>query len=140
MKKISIKHFPRQNQEILIIIHQVKSARRRNNADIYGAALHYIKMILVWFLLTNIPLAICGFILLLYAFFPQQQTRDQWFIQPVYVACMAITAFNIILNPIFFIQVSRVATEGSEEPFSSDTSKIFRYGSWPQMMNEKWDW
>ena len=87
-----------------MVLKSVKSAKRRNNANIYNTALYYIKMILIWFLITNIPLAICGFVLLVYAFFPEQRKRDQDIVQPIYLVCLGITALNVTINPIFFIQ------------------------------------
>lgn len=87
-----------------MVLKSVKGAKRRNNADIYSTALYYIKMVLIWFLMTNIPLAICGFVLLVYAFFPEQKTRDQWVVQLIHIICLSMTALNVTINPMFFIQ------------------------------------
>ena len=87
----------------VMVLKVIKKAKKRHQSDIYKEATMYIKKVLLWFLVTNIPLGICGFILLIYAFFPEQKKRDNIVVQQIYVVCLAITAADAIINPYLFL-------------------------------------
>lgn len=88
----------------ILVLKAVTKAQNRHKADIYDDVTQYVKNVLIWFSLTNIPLGVCGFVLLIYAFYPRQRKQDRLIVQQIYIAAFAINSFDAIINPSLFIQ------------------------------------
>lgn len=88
----------------LTVLKTIKRAEARHESAVYKEGATYIKQVLIWFLLTNIPLGICGLVLLIYAFNLREKTRDNKIIQQIYVFCLAITAIDAIINPYYLLK------------------------------------
>jgi len=76
----------------------------RADNDMYEKASQFIRTILTWFVITNLPLLLCGLVIFVYSFHPEQKKRDDFKLQQVYQVCVCVTLVDALVNPIVFLQ------------------------------------
>lgn len=107
-----------------MVIKSIREATQRMSTDIYKTALRYIKMVLIWFLLTNVPLTMCGAVLVFYAFHPKEKIADHVIVLQIYITCLMITSLEALVNPVLFI-------------YTYDKIRDIVFGCWPRCSREQ---
>ena len=87
----------------LIIMNYIKKAITRLKSPVYDDALQFIKNLLIWFVSTYILLAVCGVVLLIFAYKGDQKETYLMVEEKIYVFCMIIASVDSICNPVIYI-------------------------------------
>lgn len=110
----------------IITLNAIRRAKERSAIVTYTEAIDFVRWILTWFLSTNIPLALCGIVLLVFAY--NRQLKDAYlFIEhQIFVICIAIASLDAVANPIVYLRKFK--------EFREQLSLIF-----PEIFNSKSD-
>lgn len=88
----------------VIVLLTIKRAKQRYENPTYKEATNFIRMILIWFLTTTIPLMICGLILVVFAHRAVREEVEEYMEHQIYIACLAIASVDALANPIVYFR------------------------------------
>ena len=93
----------------------IKRAHQRADSPLYLEAIGFMKGIVGWFLITTVPLGICGLTLVILAY---QDLREPATEHYLYLTCVLITIFDAVANPIVYLRKFREFQETAPFKFA----------------------
>ena len=88
----------------MMVLHGIKQAKKRSSSHAYDDAFKFVRLILISFLLTSIPLAICGIVLISFKYSELSQQAYKVIQNQVYGAALSITSVAAVVNPIVYFK------------------------------------
>ena len=78
----------------------IQQARKRAGAELYTEAINFVRVIVIWFLLTTIPLGVCGLVLVFLAHENTNQKLERY----LFLASILICTLDAVVNPIVYLR------------------------------------
>lgn len=88
----------------LMTLSAISRAKERSETKTYTEAIDFVRWILTWFLSTNIPLALCGVALLVFAYNTQLKHAYTFVEHHIFIVCIAVASLDAIANPIVYLR------------------------------------